>query len=97
MRTLTIEARSRESAAVLYEALEQFSPRLVDLAYGDERCLVEVGLGQTHRDAIAVLNAIESHLNERGEESARVEFDGRSHLLEATRVRHRGRAGPPAA
>jgi hypothetical protein len=80
VRKLTIEARSRESAAGFVEALSRFDARLVEDS--GARWLVEVQIGETDRETIVVLNAIEAHVTTRNEGPARVGLDGDSYLLE---------------
>jgi hypothetical protein len=81
MRSLTVEARSLESARSLYDALSEFHPQLTGSA--DEGYYVTVELGSVDRVTVAVLDAIQRYVSRRADGPARVELDGRSYTLEA--------------
>ena len=74
MRSITIEARSLESAQGLYEALSEFNPVLV------EGFRVSVELGSLDHRLLSVLDAVEQYTVERNS-SAHVELDGRRYTL----------------
>jgi hypothetical protein len=72
MRSLTIEARSRESAEALHNALSKYRPLLLCSA---ESYMVKVELPSDDGDLIAVLDTLERHVSERNS-SARLKLDG---------------------
>ena len=79
MRSLTIDARSLQSAQALYNALSSFLPELI----GDDQSgyRVTVPLGTSDRQIIEILDAIERHVTERDSGPARVELEGRQYIL----------------
>lgn len=79
MRSLTIDARSLQSAQALYNALSSFLPELI----GDDQSgyRVTVPLGTSDRQIIEILDAIERHVTERDSGPARVELEGRQYTL----------------
>jgi hypothetical protein len=81
MRTLAIEARSRESAEGLRGALVAFDVELIENA--DGKIVVQVPLGGGSAEIVAVLNAIQQYV-EQDREPAVIEMDGRSYLMDAT-------------
>jgi hypothetical protein len=81
MRTLTIEAKSRDSADRFYAAVKEFDPELIETESGE--FAVRIAL-DTERDVVAVLNALVDHMNERAEGSAVVALDDRRHMLNAS-------------
>jgi hypothetical protein len=81
MQTLTIEAVTPDSAFALYEALSGFRAEL--RATEDGRSYVEVTLGQSDREIVDVLNAIEDYVTQRATGPARVELNGRKYALHA--------------
>jgi hypothetical protein len=82
MRSLSIDARSWESAQGLTAALSSFKPKL----NGDDRAgyRVVVELNGSDRHVIAVLDAIEDYVTQRDDGPARLELDGRSYTLAAS-------------
>jgi hypothetical protein len=78
MRSLTIEARSLESAQALCSALQEFAPELSGSEEDGYRVSVE--LGSFDRQVLVVLDVIEQHVIERSS-PARVELDGRSYTV----------------
>jgi hypothetical protein len=78
MRSLTVEAKSLDSARGLYEALAAFEPKLTRSEQKGFQVTVELG---TDRQMIAVLDEIERHVSERQAGPARVELDGRNYTL----------------
>jgi hypothetical protein len=79
MRSLSIDAKSWESAQGLAGALSSFKPKLT----GDDRegYRVVVSLNGSDRHVIAVLGAIEGYVTSRDDGPARVELDGRTYTL----------------
>jgi len=81
MQTLTVEAATPDSALALYEALSGFRAEL--RATEDEHSYVEVTLGQSDREIVEVLNAIEDYVTHRATGPARVGLNGRKFALHA--------------
>ena len=81
MRTLTIEAKSRDSAERFYAAVKEFHPELVETGPGE--FAVRIAL-DSERDVVAVLNALVDHMNERADGPAVVALDDRRHMLNAS-------------
>ena len=81
MQTLTIEAATPDSALALHQALLGFRAEL--RVTDDGRSYVEVALGQSDREIVDVLNAIEDHVTERAAGPARVGLNGRAYALHA--------------
>ena len=81
MKTITIEARGRESALGFVTALEEFRPRLVETEAGDFH--VAIDLTGTHIDVVALLTAIQQHVIDRDDGSAVVNLDQQMHTLHA--------------
>jgi len=82
LRSLSIEARSLQSAQALYSALSSFLP---ELEGDDERGYrVTVPLTTNDKQVIEILDAIEQHVTERGKEPARVEIEGHHYTLHAS-------------
>ena len=79
MQTLTIEARTRESARDLYTALSAFRVSLWES--DDGPCRVEVTLGRSDREIVELLNAIEAHVTERRAGAARIRLNDRTYTL----------------
>jgi hypothetical protein len=61
-------------------ALSAFRAELLE--NGDGSCEVVVSLGRDDAEIVAVLNALERHVAERGSGPARVELEGRSYLMQ---------------
>jgi hypothetical protein len=83
MRALTVETKTLDSARLLYDALSAFHPELLS---NDEGYRVSVELRNNDRDIVPVLDAIERYVNERAEEAARIELDGRHYTMHAADV-----------
>ena len=79
MRSLTIEAKSIESARGLFDALSGFAPELT--GGEEEGYRIRVELGSVDRQIVGVLDAVQRHVSERRAEPARVELDGRGYVL----------------
>lgn len=80
MRTLTIEAKSRDSADGFSTALKGFDPELVETEHGE--FAVKVALSR-ETDVVAVLNALVDHVNKRADGAAVVALGDRRHTLKA--------------
>lgn len=80
MRTLTIGAESLASARGFLDALEGFPAELMMASDGTYQ--VQIGLDETNRSAIEVLNTLEQVVTERAAGAARLELDGRRYLLD---------------
>jgi hypothetical protein len=80
MRTLTIEAKSRDSADRFYAAVEDFGPELVETQHGE--FAVKIPLNR-ETDVVSVLNALIDHMNERADGPAVVALGDRRHMLHA--------------
>jgi hypothetical protein len=78
MESLVIHAVSLESATGFSAALEAFNAKLVTDEDGSYR--VEISLGGGNREILAVLNALEAYVSERGG-SARLHLSGRPYTL----------------
>lgn len=78
MESLVIHAASLESAQGFSAALEAFHAHLVESETG--RYQVEVPLRGGNREILAVLNALEAHVSERGD-AARLNLGGRPYTL----------------
>ena len=78
MDRLTIHAISPESGRALLAALSDFQTELVESAEG---CDVVVTLGPANSEVVAVLNALEQYVHERGDGPARFEFYGRNYVM----------------
>ena len=79
MQTLTIEAKSLESAARFVAALKEFGPELVETESGG--CHVTVDLRRGNVDIVALLNAIRQEVIDRDEGAAVVSLDQAKHTL----------------
>ena len=77
MRSLTVEAISRESAQRLYDALSEFSPQLTGSE--DEGYRVSIELAKGDDQIIAVLSVLEKHVIERSSSSRRGEWTSLHH------------------
>ena len=76
-----IEAASLRAARAIQAALKGFER---ELPADDGRYCVYVTLPDRDGGIVAVLNALEAYVRERGDGPARIEYDGRSYTLEAT-------------
>ena len=81
MQKLTIEAASLRRAREIEAALKGFERELLA---DESRYCVHVTLPDRDGGIVAVLNALEAYVRERGGEPARIEYDGRSYTLEAS-------------
>jgi hypothetical protein len=79
MRSITVEARSLESALGIVDALSEFHPELI--GSDEEGYGVLIELGSFDRQVIAVLDALEGYITNRNNGPARVELDGRRYTL----------------
>lgn len=79
MRTLTIEAASLKSAQGIEGALRGFERTLVT---DDDRYCVHVTHPAGDQGIVAVLDASQAHVQERGT-TARINLDGQSYTMEA--------------
>jgi hypothetical protein len=79
MRGLTIQAKSFESAQLLYSALSGFGPEL----QGDDEdgYCVNVALDGGERTILDVLNVLEQHVTALNEGPARFEVEGHRYTL----------------
>jgi hypothetical protein len=84
MRAITVEAKSLDSARLLYDALAPFHPEL--LGDEDEGYRISVALRSNERDVIPVLAAIERYVSAHASDPARIELDGRQYTMQATHV-----------
>lgn len=79
MESLVLRAASLESARGFCAGLAEFGATLVKTENG----LYQVGIPFSgDREIVAVLNALEKHVTQRGEGPARLELDGRTYMLE---------------
>ncbi|HKP19340.1 MAG TPA: hypothetical protein VJT84_12745 [Gaiellaceae bacterium] len=78
MRTLTVEASSPEVARGLYDSLSEFDPEIIGSA--DEGYAVRVSLAAGDEHIVAVLNALERHVEAR-RTAAQVDLDGRTYTI----------------
>jgi hypothetical protein len=78
MEALTIQAANPESGRAMLEALSAFRAELMK---DDGRCEVVVHLGRGDSEIVAVLNALEQYVTERGSGPAQVELDGHSYVM----------------
>lgn len=81
MQTLTIEAATPDSALALHQALSGFRAEL--RVTDDGRSYVEVALGQSDREIVEVLNAIEDYVTQRAAGPARIGLNGHTYALHA--------------
>jgi hypothetical protein len=96
MQTLTIKAKTLESARGFADGLAGFQAELERAADGSY--LVEITLGGTDGEIIAVLNAIEQYVTHRAEGPAHVGLAGRTYELHpADEAAERAPSAPPAA
>jgi hypothetical protein len=78
MHSLTIQARSRDSAQAIYSALSDFWPELV--GNDEQGYTVGVQLGNVDGDVIKLLNAIEVYVTQR-QTSASLDLDGHRYTM----------------
>jgi len=78
MRTLTIEARSLESACGFVGALSAFDAKLIQEVDG---YFVEVAIRGSNRRIMDVLNALEAYVTRREGGAAVVDLDGRRYTM----------------
>jgi hypothetical protein len=79
MEKLTIHAATPESAQAILAALSAFRAELVET---DGRREVVVPLGRSDRDVVAVLNALELYVTERGSGPALVELGDQTYVMQ---------------
>jgi hypothetical protein len=79
VRSLTIEAKSLESAQALYSALSGFRPEL--RAREADGYWVTVDVGGSDQEIVAVLDALVRHVSERADGPAHVVLDGRQYSV----------------
>jgi hypothetical protein len=79
LQTLVIGPASLERARAMLECLGGFEAELV--ASEDGRYDVQVSL-EYERDISRILGAIDTHVTERADGSARLDLDGRHYLIE---------------
>ena len=78
VQTLTIKARSTESARGLLVALSMFHPELVEGEDGGQSVMVDLGNDQ---DIVAVLNALERYVSDRAHGPVPLELGGRTYTM----------------
>jgi hypothetical protein len=81
MQSITIEALTPDSAFALRDALSAFRAELRVTEEG--RSYVEVKLGQSDREIVEVLNAVEDYVTKRASGPARIGLNGREYALHA--------------
>jgi hypothetical protein len=81
MRTISIEAASPESAYALSAALAAFGPHVSEQAPGGPVVQVELTGGSSQ--IVAILNAIQEHVNARADGPTLIDLDGHSYVMEA--------------
>jgi hypothetical protein len=79
MRGITIDARTLESAQALYEALYAFRPQLTGSE--DEGYRVTIELGNSDRQIVSILDALQEHVTQRATGPTRLEVDGRRYTM----------------
>jgi len=79
VQTLTIKARSLESADALFVALSKFHPEMINGENGSHSVTIALG---SDSDIVAALNAIEQHVTDRGDGLARLELDGHTYMMQ---------------
>ena len=82
MQTLTIKAKTLESARGFMSGLAGFETTL-DRA-DDGSYLVEIDLGRGNGEVIALLNALEDYVSDRGDGPAEVGLAGQTYTLHPT-------------
>lgn len=93
MQTLTIKAKSEESARGFLRGLSGFSVELLEGESGSY--LVEIDLRGPDCDIIAVLNALQAYVSSRAEGPALVDVSGHTYKLYPTDSPPRGDWGDP--
>jgi uncharacterized protein YuzE len=81
VQKLTINAASLRRAREIEAALRGFER---DLLADDGRYCVHVTLPERDGGIVAVLNALEAYVRERGDGPVRIEYDGQSYTVEAS-------------
>jgi hypothetical protein len=81
MKTLTIEARSLESARAIEAALRDFEHELM---VEDGRYCVSVAVPAGNQGIVALLNALQEYVQERADGPAHISLGGESYVMEAT-------------
>jgi len=82
MQTLTVKAKTRESAQGFLTGLASFNAELHEAEDGSY--LIEIILGGPDCEIIAVLNALEDYVTNRSLEPAEVGLAGRTYKLHPT-------------
>ena len=80
MRTLSIEAASRDSADGLCAALAAFRPHVLEQDAGGPVVRVQVSGGGG--EIVALLNAIQAYVTSRSKGPTVIDLDGRSYVIE---------------
>ena len=80
MRTLWIEAASREAADSLSAALVAFRPDVLDQDV--ENPVVRVQVSGGNDEIVALLNAIQAYVTSRAQGPAVIGLDGRTYVME---------------
>jgi hypothetical protein len=81
LRSLTVDAKSVQSAQALYEALSPFQPEL--LGDDQEGYRVNIPLSGSDCEIIDVLNVLQQHLSKRSAGLTRVQLDGHTYTMDA--------------
>jgi hypothetical protein len=89
-----IDAKNLKSAQALYDALSTFGPQLTGSQ--DKGYRVTIDLARSDRQIIAILDALEEHVRQRGSGPARVEVDGRRYAMHPQEPSEDGVADVPA-
>jgi hypothetical protein len=79
MQSLTIEARSLESAREFCAALSEFDAELAETGNGGYQ--VKVAFAAGNRAILRVLRALEDHVTERADGPAKLDLDGRGYTI----------------
>jgi hypothetical protein len=81
MRTISVEAPSPESASALSAALAAFGPHVFEQNPGGPVVQVETTGGSSQ--VVAILNAMQEHVNASADGPTLVDLDGRSYVMDA--------------
>jgi hypothetical protein len=80
MRSLTVDAKTRESADALYAALSAFRAEITGGDGDGYRVTVEL---RNDREVVSILDVLMRHVSDRSDGPARVGLDGRKYTLHA--------------